>query len=111
MTVATTPRRVYKEHDPDIPQEFRELLIRMLTHHLENSTNPHYTQLLVHLWERCMTLAPTEDLKISFAKLMSQEVEHGVDHRSDPRPVSVSRRWISRSSSTCSSSRSTRSAT
>jgi len=34
--------------------------------------------LLNHLWERCMTLAPNEGVKISFAKLMSQEVEHGV---------------------------------
>lgn len=78
MTVTTTPRRVYKEHDPDLPQELRDLLIRMLTHHLENSTNPHYTALLANLWERCMTLAPTEDLKISFARMMEQEVEHGV---------------------------------
>jgi 1,2-phenylacetyl-CoA epoxidase catalytic subunit len=69
---------VYKENDPDMPEELRELLIRMLKHHLENSTNPHYTELLAHLWERCMTLAPTEELKVSFARLMEQEVEHGV---------------------------------
>jgi 1,2-phenylacetyl-CoA epoxidase catalytic subunit len=50
----------------------------MLVHHLENSTNPNYTKLLAHLWERCMTLAPEERLKTTFAKLMQQEVEHGV---------------------------------
>jgi len=71
-------RRVYQEGDADIPEEFTELLTRMLTHHLENSTNPHYTKLLSHLWDRCMTLAPDEKLKTTFAKLMQQEVEHGV---------------------------------
>jgi ring-1,2-phenylacetyl-CoA epoxidase subunit PaaA len=70
--------RVYREGDPDIPTEFRDLLVRMLSHHLENSTNPHYTSLLSKLWTKCMTLAPTEQLKVAFAKLMAQEVEHGV---------------------------------
>src|ERR1700709_2333177 len=75
---AVSERRIYAEGDPDIPVEFSELLVRMLVHHLENSTNPHYTRLLAHLWERCMTLAPEERLKTTFAKLMQQEVEHGV---------------------------------
>ncbi|HVU72663.1 MAG TPA: Phenylacetic acid catabolic protein [Mycobacteriales bacterium] len=75
---AVSERRVYAEGDPDIPAEFSDLLVRMLVHHLENSTNPAYTQLLAHLWERCMTLAPEEKLKTTFAKLMQQEVEHGV---------------------------------
>jgi ring-1,2-phenylacetyl-CoA epoxidase subunit PaaA len=76
--VSVGPRRVYREGDPDIPEEFVELLTRMLMHHLENSTNPQYTKLLAHLWERCMTLAPEERLKTTFARLMQQEVEHGV---------------------------------
>jgi ring-1,2-phenylacetyl-CoA epoxidase subunit PaaA len=70
--------RVNREGDTDIPDEFTELLTRMLVHHLENSTNPHYTDLLSYLWSRCMTLAPDERLKTTFAKLMQQEVEHGV---------------------------------
>lgn len=78
MAVVAEQRRVYREGDPDIPEEFVELLRRMLVHHLENSTNPHYTRLLSHLWERCMTLAPEERLKTTFARLMQQEVEHGV---------------------------------
>ena len=78
MTAVSNAPRLYQENDPEMPEELRELLVRMLEHHLENSTNPHYTALLTHLWERCMTLAPNEQLKISFAKLMSQEVEHGV---------------------------------
>jgi ring-1,2-phenylacetyl-CoA epoxidase subunit PaaA len=70
--------RIYGEGDPDMPQEFHELLTRMLGNHMENSTNPHYTQLLNKLWTRGMTLIPDEKLKITYARLMQQEVEHGV---------------------------------
>ncbi|GAC1373793.1 MAG: hypothetical protein NVSMB4_00730 [Acidimicrobiales bacterium] len=69
---------VYAAGDPEMPEEFRTLLVRMMSHHLENSTNPYYTELLNHLWERCMTLAPDESTKVAFARLMLQEVEHGV---------------------------------
>jgi 1,2-phenylacetyl-CoA epoxidase catalytic subunit len=71
-------RRVYSEGDPDMPAEFKELLARMLTHHLENTTNPKYTELLNQLWVKGMTLIPDQRLKVTFAKLMQQEVEHGV---------------------------------
>jgi 1,2-phenylacetyl-CoA epoxidase catalytic subunit len=70
-------RQVYGQGDPEMPEEFRELMIRMLTHHLENSTNPHYTALLSLLWARGMELIPDQRLKVTFAKLMQQEVEHG----------------------------------
>lgn len=77
-TVELPGRKVYAEGDPDMPEEFRELLTRMLTHHLENTTNPHYTELLNSLWVKGMTLIPEQRLKVTFAKLMQQEVEHGV---------------------------------
>jgi ring-1,2-phenylacetyl-CoA epoxidase subunit PaaA len=77
-TEAAEPTRIYREGDPDMPEEFRTLLIRMLTHHLENSTNPHYTELLNKLWTCGMNHIPDEKLKIAYAKLMQQEVEHGV---------------------------------
>jgi ring-1,2-phenylacetyl-CoA epoxidase subunit PaaA len=79
MAVAEAPEvRVYGEGDPEMPEEFKELLTRMLTYHLENSTNPHYTTLLNTLWVKGMTLIPDERLKVTYAKLMQQEVEHGV---------------------------------
>lgn len=78
MSATQESRRIYAEGDPDMPEEFRELLVRMLSHHLENSTNPHYTALLGQLWMKYMTLAPDERIKTTFAKLMAQEVEHGV---------------------------------
>lgn len=69
---------IYGEDDPGMPQEFRDLLVRMLEHHMENTTNPHYTELLNKLWSRGMSLLPTEKLKVTYARLMQQEVEHGV---------------------------------
>jgi ring-1,2-phenylacetyl-CoA epoxidase subunit PaaA len=69
--------RVYAENDPEMPQEFRDLLVRMLKHHLENSTNPNFTDLLNKLWVQGMTVIPDQQLKVTYAKLMQQEVEHG----------------------------------
>lgn len=79
MSLSTAERpRIYREGDEDMPEEFRVLLVRMLTHHLENSTNPHYTELLNKLWVAGMTHIADEKLKVTYAKLMQQEVEHGV---------------------------------
>lgn len=71
-------QRIYKERDPELPKELETLLKRALTKHLENVTNPHYTKLLIYLWDRCLTLAPDSESKRVLAKLMMQEVEHGV---------------------------------
>lgn len=76
-TLERDERRVYTEGDPEMPEEFRELLVRMLSHHLENSTNPYYVELLNNLWSSGMRLIPEQRLKVTFAKLMQQEVEHG----------------------------------
>ncbi len=73
-----TAIRAYAEGDPDLPVEFRDLLVRMLTHHIENTTNPHYIDLLELLWDRCLTLPFDDDAKVPLARLMMQEVEHGV---------------------------------
>jgi len=70
--------KIWAEGDPDLPEEFKELLIRMLSYHIENSTNPHYNELLGMLWDRCLTLPPDETSKTALTKLMHQEVEHGV---------------------------------
>jgi ring-1,2-phenylacetyl-CoA epoxidase subunit PaaA len=69
--------KVWDQGDPDLPEEFRELLIRMLSHHVENSTNPHFDKLMTMLWDRCRTLPTDERVKAALVKLMDQEVEHG----------------------------------
>lgn len=77
MAVERTDR-VYVENDPDMPEELRSLLLKVLSKHVENSTNPHFMRLLNYLWERCMTLCPDEEVKGQLALLMMQEVGHGV---------------------------------
>ena len=73
-----TQERVYQQGDPDLPEELKTLITKVLTKHIENSTNPHFTKLINHLWERCMTLCPDEETKDQLALLMMQEVGHGV---------------------------------
>jgi ring-1,2-phenylacetyl-CoA epoxidase subunit PaaA len=70
--------KVWDEGDPDLPEEFRELLIRMLSYHIENSTNPHFKELMTMLWDRCRTLPQDERIKAALVKLMNQEEEHGL---------------------------------
>jgi 1,2-phenylacetyl-CoA epoxidase catalytic subunit len=70
--------RTWAEGDPELPEEFKDLLIRMLSHHIENSTNPHFNQMMTMLWDRCLNLPTDERTKTALTKLMQQEVEHGV---------------------------------
>ena len=65
--------KTWAEGDPDLPEELRELLIRMLSYHIENSTNPHFNALMDMLWDRCRTLPPNEATKSALMKLMNQK--------------------------------------
>lgn len=69
---------IYKENDPDMPQELKDLLVRILTKHVENTTNPHYIRVLDGLWMAMLRHAPNEEIKMQHALLCKQEVEHGV---------------------------------
>ena len=71
------PQRVYEEGDPEMPEELRQLLIRMLTNHLENNANPHYMRKVVELFELGMALCPDDRTRVAYARMMAQEVEHG----------------------------------
>ena len=75
---AAMTSEIYEAGDPRLPDELKDLLIRVLTKHLENTTNPHYTELMRKLWNACVSLPPTEEQKVPLALLMSEEVEHGV---------------------------------
>lgn len=70
-------QRIYEAGDPDIPEELRTLLIRMLSNHLENTANPYYMDLVADLWRKGLELAPDEKTKVAYARMMAQEVEHG----------------------------------
>ena len=80
MSTATleSPEKVWTEGDPDLPEEFKELLIRMLSYHIENSTNPHFNDLMTMLWDRCLNLPADAGTREALIKLMNQEVEHGL---------------------------------
>jgi ring-1,2-phenylacetyl-CoA epoxidase subunit PaaA len=69
---------IFDENDPRMPEELRDLLVRVLTKHLENTTNPHYLELMKKLWNACIVLCPSEEQKVPLAQLMSEEIEHGV---------------------------------
>ncbi len=70
-------QKIWEEGDRDLPGEFRDLMVRMLTYHIENDTNPHYHDLLGMLGDRCRKFAPDERTAASLDRLMDQEVEHG----------------------------------
>ncbi|MGZ0230375.1 MAG: Phenylacetic acid catabolic protein, partial [Acidimicrobiales bacterium] len=40
--------------------------------------NPHFNELMVMLWDRCLNLPTDEATKLLLVKLMQQEVEHGI---------------------------------
>lgn len=76
-TILEPGGKVWSEGDPALPAELKELLIRMLSYHIENSTNPHFTELMDMLWDRCRTLPTDDGTRAALVKLMNQEVEHG----------------------------------
>ena len=80
MSTATLDRdqKIWEQGDPDLPEELRELLVRMLSYHIENSTNPHFNDLMTMLWDRCLTLPTDQRTKGALVKLMEQEVQHGI---------------------------------
>ncbi len=69
--------RIWGEGDRDLPAEFHDLMVRMLTYHIENDSNPHYHDLLGMLGDRCRRFAPDERTGASLERLMGQEWEHG----------------------------------
>ncbi|MEL7157773.1 MAG: Phenylacetic acid catabolic protein, partial [Actinomycetota bacterium] len=78
MTAVAEPTQKIWEEGEELPEEFKELLIRMLSYHIENSTNPHFNELMTMLWDRCLNLPTDERSKGALVKLMQQEVEHGI---------------------------------
>lgn len=70
-------QRIYEEDDPDLPEDLRQLLILMLTHHLENNANPYYVAKVTEMFELGMRLCPDDRTRVPYARMMAQEVEHG----------------------------------
>lgn len=68
---------VFKKDDP-LPEEFRELLVRLLlTEHLENNGNPEYRRLLAKIADAGLRYAPHGSAMAIEAEIIKQEVHHG----------------------------------
>lgn len=74
---ASGAQRFYKENDPAMPAEFRELLIKLLKEHLENNGNPQYRAILANIANAGLRFAPHGRAMEIEAEIIKQEVAHG----------------------------------
>lgn len=72
------PERLWKRGDPEMPAEFRELLIKLLRdNHLENNGNPEYRKILANIANAGLRFAPHGRAMEIEAEIVKQEVNHG----------------------------------
>jgi 1,2-phenylacetyl-CoA epoxidase catalytic subunit len=79
MAAASTPQRtLFKQGDPAMPAEFRDLLIKLLRdNHLENNGNPEYRKILANIANAGLRFAPHGRAMEIEAEIVRQEVNHG----------------------------------
>lgn len=78
MAKAAKANRVWKENDPDMPEEYRQFLIKLLKFgHVENNGNPHYRALLGRIAEAGFRYAPDDKTLVIESEIVRQEVQHG----------------------------------
>ncbi len=71
-------RRVFKRNDPDMPDEFRQMLVKLLLNeHLENNGNPEYRKILANIASAGLRFAPHGRAMEMEAEIIRQEVAHG----------------------------------
>lgn len=76
--VQGTGGRMYKRNDPDMPEEFRAFLIKLLKYaHVENNANPHYKHVVADIANAGLRFAPDGRAMLIEAEIVKQEVEHG----------------------------------
>ena len=69
---------VYKKGDPDMPKEFRDMLVKLLLdEHLENNGNTEYRKILANIANAGMRFAPHGRAMEIEAEILRQEVHHG----------------------------------
>lgn len=74
----TIQQPMYRENDPDMPEEYRQFLIKLLKYgHVENNANPHYRRLLGRIAEAGFSYAPDTKSLVIESEIVKQEVEHG----------------------------------
>jgi 1,2-phenylacetyl-CoA epoxidase catalytic subunit len=74
----TPPITQYKKDDPEMPEEYRQFLIKLLKYgHVENNANPHYRHLLGRIAEAGFSYAPDTKSLLVESEIVRQEVQHG----------------------------------
>lgn len=77
MTTAY-PKQLWKQGDPAMPAEFREMLIKLLLdYHLENNGNPEYRKIVAKIAAAGIGYAPHSRAMQIEAEIVRQEVNHG----------------------------------
>lgn len=76
-TITGTPI-TYKQGDPSMPTEFRDLLVKLLLdEHLENNGNTEYRKILAKIADAGLRYAPHGRAMEIEAEIIRQEVHHG----------------------------------
>ena len=72
------PKELYKQGDPAMPGEFRDMLVKLLLDaHLENNGNPEYRKILANIANAGLRFAPHGRAMEIEAEIVRQEVNHG----------------------------------
>ncbi len=72
------PKELYRQGDPNMPEEFRGLLVKLLLDaHLENNGNPEYRKVLANIADAGLRHAPHSRAMEIEAEIVRQEVNHG----------------------------------
>jgi 1,2-phenylacetyl-CoA epoxidase catalytic subunit len=69
---------MYRQDDPEMPDEFRAFLVKLLKYgHVENNGNSNYRRLLGDIAQAGFRYAPNEKFLLVESEIVRQEVEHG----------------------------------
>ena len=71
--------RMYTRNDPDMPQEYRAFMIKLLKHaHIENAANPYSREVVANIADAGLRHAPNGKDALTEAVIVKQEAEHGM---------------------------------
>jgi len=78
VAVSAPQRTMFRQGDPAMPAEFRDLLVKLLLDaHLENNGNPEYRKILANIANAGLRFAPHGRAMEIEAEIVKQEVNHG----------------------------------
>jgi len=70
---------MYKRNDPEMPDEYRAFMIKLLKHtHIENAGNPYSREIVANIAYAGLRYAPTGKDALTEATIVKQEAGHGV---------------------------------